>query len=149
MFKLESGEVAISLDVDIKSSYANSVLSGHFIDLYFLGNVRSENNPNATLIFGEIVKNVKVLGVKDKLGKNVSENSEATAVIIVAVSQQDGHIIELAKAIGEVKPIISYGNITDVEDGEYYDLDKIRNILLGQSIDVTLIPIQEEDVKDE
>ncbi|MEA4874335.1 RcpC/CpaB family pilus assembly protein [Anaerorhabdus sp.] len=146
LFSLNEGEVAMSLDVNIKTSYANSILVGHRIDLYFLGKVTiNDDYNNQAIVHGEIVKNARVIAVKDENGKSIDEDSEReSSVIVVALTQEDAHLVAVGKAMGTINPMISYDNINQAGTTNYFDLDKIKNIILGNSVDVTLVPYIEE-----
>lgn len=147
LFFLQEGEVAISIDVDMKTSYANSILVGHLIDLYFLGKVNmNQGAANQAIVHGEIVKNARVIAVKDKEGNSIESDTELESnVLVVALSKEDAHLVGVAKAMGSVTPVISYDNISQSEATDYYDYYKIRNIILGNSLDVTLISMNEEE----
>ncbi len=139
LFTLEQGEIAVTIEADIQSSYANSILVGHQIDLYYLGQARLKSDVDKVIIHGEIVKNARVIAVKDKDGLSIEGNQELkTAMIVVALSKEDGHLVEIAKALGKVTPIISYENFNEGEESQYYDIEKMKNILFGNSLDVTI-----------
>ncbi|MFV0380354.1 MAG: RcpC/CpaB family pilus assembly protein [Anaerorhabdus sp.] len=143
LFSLAEGEVAINIDVDIVSSYANSILVGHEIDLHYLGSARYNDSFDKTILQGEIVKDARVLSVKDQNGESIEGDSELkTSVIVVALSKENAHLVEVAKAQGEVYPIITYENFNDNSTSEYYDTNKIRDILLGNSWDVVAEPLE-------
>lgn len=146
LFSLLEGEVATSIDADIKTSYANSILVGHMIDLYFLGKGKLDKETDETIVHGEIVKNARVIAVKDKEGYSIeSEEGKATAMIVVALSKEDAHLVEVGKALGTISPVISYQNLNQNDESTYYDATKIKNIILGNSLDVTLIPATSEE----
>lgn len=147
LFSLDKGEVAMSIDVDMKTSYANSILVGHRIDLYFLGKARINDEVNQqAIIHGEIVKNARVIAVKDKDGKSIEGNSTLeSSVVVVALTQEDAHLVAVAKALGSISPMISYDNINNSGTTNYFDMQKIKNIILGNSFDVTLVPVEEDD----
>ena len=147
LFDLKNNEVAISIDADVKSSYANSILVGQLIDLYFIGNLKTNflDNTSTNLVYGQIVKNARVIAVKDKNGDSINAESELdTNVVVVALSQEDANIVELAKNIGEVNLVISYDNINEKTTNDYYDIDKIRKLISQQAIDVSNIVNKEE-----
>lgn len=144
LFSLNKGEVAITVEVDIQTSYANSILVGHLIDLYYLGTARLSTDDQKAILQGAIVKNARVLSVKDKDGISIEGNPELkTAMIVVALSDEDAHLIEVAKALGKVYPIISHDNFNIEESAAYYDLDKIKNLLLGNTWDVVIEALEE------
>lgn len=147
LFSLNKGEVAMSIDVNMKTSYANSILVGHRIDLYFLGKARmNDDQHQQAIVHGEVVKNARVIAVKDKDGKSIEEHTALeSSVVVVALSQEDAHLIAIAKVMGSISPMISYDNINDAGTANYFDVEKIKTILLGNSFDVTLVPYAEED----
>jgi Flp pilus assembly protein CpaB len=137
LFELANGEVAISIDSDVKSSYSNSILVGQFIDLYYLGKSDNSFDNDDLLVYGQIVSNARVIAVKDKNGENIDAESELnTNVVVVALNQEDAHIIQLAKAMGEVSLVISYDNINKSNTNDYYNIEKIIAIIEQRSIDV-------------
>lgn len=148
LFSLNEREVAMTIDVNIKTSYANSILVGHRIDLYFLGKAKMNDDIHQqAIIHGEIVKNARVIAVKDKDGKSIEENTSLeSSVVVVALAQEDAHLVAVAKAMGTISPMISYDNINDAGSTNYFDMQKIKSIILGNSFDVTLVPYIEEEI---
>jgi len=85
LIDIPEGEVAYNFEVDIESSYGNSIMPDSYIDIYFKAVDEAE-----LLIVGKLVENVKVLVVKDKSGRHVFENSEENripATFIFSVSK--------------------------------------------------------------
>lgn len=66
------GYVLYSLDVDINSTYGNSILPGNYIDIY----LKATNSNTNKIMVGKLFKNVRVLAVKDSSGNSVFKNSE-------------------------------------------------------------------------
>lgn len=64
--------VLYSLDVNINSTYGNSILPGNYIDIY----LKATNNTTNKIMVGKLLKNVKVLAVKDSSGNSVFKNQE-------------------------------------------------------------------------
>lgn len=70
--KVKKGEIVYSFDVDMDSTYGNSIMPGNKIDIYMkIGDGSSEK-----VMLGKLVENLKVLAVKDSSGRDVFENSE-------------------------------------------------------------------------
>ena len=65
-----------SLDVDMNSTYGNSILPGNYIDIYLKAINKSSGNSqdNDKIMVGKLLQNVKVLAVYDSSGNNVFEN---------------------------------------------------------------------------
>ena len=132
-FNLNESEVAVSIDADVKSSYANSILKGHNIDIYFKDDIDDK------LIYGLLVKNARVIAVYDKAGDNIDQtNTNDTSVIVLALSYEDADLVSKAKFIGEVLPIVSYDTLNQKEDHNYYDIAKMKQIIFSKSLDVDL-----------
>lgn len=66
------GYVLYSLDVNINSTYGNSILPGNYIDIY----LKATNTTSNKIMVGKLFKNVKVLAVKDSSGNSVFKNQE-------------------------------------------------------------------------
>lgn len=68
-----------SLNVDMNSTYGNSILPGNYIDIYLKAiNKDSANSAdNDKIMVGKLLENVKVLAVYDSSGNNVFENIDA------------------------------------------------------------------------
>lgn len=139
-FPLNENEAAVSIDADIKTSYANSILPGHQIDLYFQG-YASMQQQEKMVLYGQLVRSARVIAVRDSSGKNIDAQSEKpTSVIVVALTYEDADLVQRAKFFGSVIPMITYGSLNpENPDTEYYDVDKMRDILYQRTIDVALI----------
>lgn len=67
----EGGELGYYMSVDVESTLGNSVLPNTFIDIYM-----KTTDENGTVMFGKLLKNIKVLVVHDGSGKNVFGSGE-------------------------------------------------------------------------
>ena len=72
------GYVLYNLDVDMASTYSNSIYPDNYIDIYLkVQNVMDPNNPTGgddRIMIGKLLENVKVLAVYDSNGNNVFAN---------------------------------------------------------------------------
>lgn len=137
LFSLKENEVAISIDVDMKSSYANAIKSGHYIDVYYSGFTTNNLNKDKKIVYGPLVNGARVIGVKDKGGKSVeTSTSLEPSVLVLALSYKQADLVQRAQYFGEVRPIISFDTLNQKE-ANYYDLDKIEEIIYAQSLDVS------------
>ncbi len=59
-----------SLSVNLHSTYGNSIYPGNYIDLY----IKAVDDDNR-VIFGKLIKSIKVLAVKDAQGQHVFESA--------------------------------------------------------------------------
>lgn len=71
----EGGELGYYLDVDVESTLGNSVLPGTYIDIYM-----KTQDEKGNIIFGKLLKNIKVLVVHNSSGKNVFGNSNQIGI---------------------------------------------------------------------
>lgn len=69
---IEDGYTIYSLAVDSDTTYANSIRAGDHIDLYLSG---VDYNNNNLIIYGCLVKSIRVLAVKDNKGNNIVKNT--------------------------------------------------------------------------
>lgn len=67
----EAGELGYYMSVTTESTLGNSVLPNTYIDIYM-----KATDENGTIIFGKLMKNVKVLVVHDGEGNNVFDDAE-------------------------------------------------------------------------
>ena len=70
---VEKGFTVINYRVNMDSTYANSMMPGDYINIYFKG-----TNDDSTIMFGKFISNVKILDVKDSEGKHVFDNTDET-----------------------------------------------------------------------
>ena len=57
--KVKKGEIVYNFDVDIESTYGNSIYPGNKIDIY----MKTGNGTNEKVMLGKLVENVEVLAV--------------------------------------------------------------------------------------
>ena len=67
----ENGELPYYMNVNMETTLGNSILPNSYIDIYM-----KAQDENGTVMFGKLIKNIKVLVVHDSAGKNVfADNS--------------------------------------------------------------------------
>ena len=74
-----SGYTVINYPVNMSTTYANSIMPGNYINIYFKAVLPKEENTEADedqIIFGKFLSSIEVLSVKDSQGQHVFENSE-------------------------------------------------------------------------
>ena len=72
---IKDGETIYSLEVDLHSTYGNSICPGNYIDLYLKATDDSDK-----IIFGKLIESIKVREVKDNSGNHVFETTAETRV---------------------------------------------------------------------
>lgn len=71
---IPDGYTVYSLEVDFDSTYGNSIYPGNYIDLY----VKTTNDTDNRILFGRLIKGIKVMSVVDSSGNNVFESKNET-----------------------------------------------------------------------
>ena len=92
----ENGEEPYYYDVDISSTYGNSIVPNSYIDIFMAATL----NERKHLMYGKLFKNLKVLAVHDRKKKNVFDNSEEVGVpkhLIIALSQDNYNLLVRAQ----------------------------------------------------
>lgn len=72
---IEENYTPINYKVNMDSTYANSMMPGDYINIYF-----KATNEDGTVLFGKFISNIKILSVKDSSGQHVFENSDEARV---------------------------------------------------------------------
>ncbi len=115
-----------SLDVNMASTYGNSILPGNYIDIYLKAINKDSGNSkdNDKIMVGKLLQNVKVLAVNDASGNNVFENIDELSVpsqIIFALPHDYWVLLSKASYLGnyntDIVPVpTDAGSKPDVED---------------------------------
>ncbi len=84
------GFVPFSLNVDVNTSYGNSIFPGNYIDVYF-----KAIDDTGKVMVGKLVENIQVLDVKDRNGKHVFENTDEERISnsIIFALPEDMHLL--------------------------------------------------------
>ena len=95
---IPDGYTIFSLNVDLHSTYGNSIYPGNYIDLY----LKATDNTNK-VIFGKLISSIKVLAVKDSSGNHVFETtveSRTPSELLFAVTDDMFLLLKKAEYIG-------------------------------------------------
>lgn len=90
--EVEEGEVPYSLPVTMETTYGNSIAPDNMIDIWM-----KAIDSNGKVMVGKLIKNVKVLAVKDAQGKNVFENTETAGTPSTMIFGLDPQLYILLK----------------------------------------------------
>lgn len=129
---LKENEETFSLLVDIEGSLGNSILPGDHVNLIFRTMVTETGNGGQIIkkpVYGTIAANVRVTAAKDANASDVFNGNEftqnnddvqqkkrpLTKLYVFAVTPEQNEILNKAKMLGEVLPIVSKYH---PEDGE-------------------------------
>lgn len=76
VYDVPKGEELFYLNVNMTTSYVNSIVPGGYIDLY----IRTTDKTTGKVRVGKFIENIKVLAVKTSDGQNVFENTDERRV---------------------------------------------------------------------
>lgn len=98
--KIPDGYTLYSLSVDNKTTYANSILPGDYIDLYM-----QATNEEGQILYGALIESIEVLEVRDSSGRNVFWDSEAgdSAFLLFTVPNDYHKLLNLTDMISGIK----------------------------------------------
>ncbi len=155
LLNLEEGEVAVSLLVDLETSYANSIIPDTKLDLNFRTMIHEDNEPKVLL--GTLAKNARVISVKDAKASDVfeqngnyneannavtdvskTESNTLAKIYIFAIPKEFENTFNKAKFIGEVYPVVTdktYDLNVKVEVPDNEVIQYIQNVSYTASIE--------------
>lgn len=87
---VKSNETVISYNVGMDSTYANSMMPGDIINVYF-----KAKDDNGTIMFGKFISNITILDVKNSDGQRVFENTteSRTPAYMLFALPEDMHLL--------------------------------------------------------
>ncbi len=103
--ELGENQVAVTIAVDLESTYGNSIMPGNFVDIYVRAN-KINSKGNIEYLIGPLVYNAKVLAVKDSSGKSVFADKDAFGVPNMFIFGMDANINTImlkAKLLGSTE----------------------------------------------
>jgi len=89
-YDIEEGHTVVNYKVNMDSTYANSMMPGNVIRIYF-----KAYNDDDMIMFGEFFDNIEILSVKDSSGRNVFDNTDedrTPAYMMFSLPEED-HIL--------------------------------------------------------
>lgn len=134
----KSGELGYYMDVGVESTLGNNVLPNTYIDIYMRA-----SNEFGTVMFGKLMKNVKVLVVHDGSGNNVFDDSESIgspSKIGFAVNQDYYTLLKKIEYLDVELVLAPRGATVPAEDSVVVTSQTLRDFVDAQTITV------EEDV---
>lgn len=134
------GYVLYNLDVDMASTYSNSIYPGNYIDIYL--KVQNAENADGTIVtddrimVGKLLSNVKVLAVFDSSGNNVFANLEEKTVpsqIIFAIPEEYHILLRKASFLrayeSEIIPVPTAESLEDEPGDVTLSSEDLRNFI--------------------
>lgn len=128
---IQEGYTPINYRVDMDSTYANSMMPGDYINIYF-----KAKDDNDTIMFGKFISTIEILDVKDSSGRHVFENTEETrtpAYMLFALPE-DMHLlfrkaIYLTSEYGVELILVPNTQELTSEDTVYVSSEDIQNFI--------------------
>ncbi len=133
---IPDGYTIYSLNVNLHSTYGNSIYPNNYIDLYFKG-----VDDTGKVMFGKLIESIKVLAVKDGNGNHVFEtNVESRTPEELLFAVPDDMYLLLMKAgyitshSIEIVPVPRNASYSANPGDTLVSSDVIRDFILAQSV---------------
>ena len=138
--KVKKGEIVYSFDVNMKTTYGNSIMPGNKIDIYMkIGNGNTEK-----IMLGKLVENLKVLAVKDSAGRDVFENTEQTrtpASFIFGVPEDIYLLLMKASYMGSLGVVlfpVPHGGKVDTDGATMVSTQQLADYIEAHSVNLPI-----------
>lgn len=99
-YDVPAGSTVINYPVNMSTTYANSIMPGNFINIYFKAILPASENEDKDvtedqIMFGKFLSDISVLSVKDSQGRHVFENTEEvrTPAYMLFAVKEDYHLL--------------------------------------------------------
>ena len=131
---IKDGYTVYSLEVDFDSTYANSLYPGNYIDLY----AKITDSESSKIIFGRLIKGIKIMSVVDSEGNNVFESSSEARkprYMFFAVPDDMYSLLKKSEYVDvTILPIPRNESYSSEERDAEIDSVYIQNYILSKSI---------------
>ncbi len=124
-----------SLNVDLHTTYGNSIYPGNYIDLYFKG-----IDDTGLVMYGKFIESIEVLAVKDSQGNHVFETtveSRTPSELLFAVPNDMYELLMKAGYINgssiEINPVPRNASYSANPGETSVSSDYIKNFILSKS----------------
>ncbi len=100
-YSIPKGSTVINYPVNMSTTYANSMMPGNYINIYFKAILPASESEEGkdTIMFGKFISNIEIIAVKDASGRHVFESTEETRVpayMLFAVKEEQHLLIRKA-----------------------------------------------------
>ncbi len=133
---IKDGYTVFNLNVDINTTYGNSIYPGNYIDLYFKG-----VDDGRKIIFGKLIESIEVLDVRDSSGQHVFETSSESrvpSVLVFAVPDEMFSLLKKAQYISgssvEIIPVPRNASYSANPGETMVSSVYIRDFILSKSV---------------
>lgn len=130
----ENGELGYYMDVNVESTLGNNVLPNTYIDIYM-----KASDENGTIMFGKLLKNVKVLVVHDSSGNDIFNDTSSIgspSKIGFAVNQDMYILLTKADYLNIELILAPRGSTVPSEDYIVVTSSTLRDYIDAQTITV-------------
>lgn len=138
----EKEELGYYMSVNMATTLGNSILPDSYIDIYM-----KATDENGTIMFGKLLKNIKVLVVHDSSGQNVfkdSSNIGTPSKIGFGLTKELYVLLKKAEYLNLELVIAPRGITVPQEDSVI-----VTSATLRDYVDAKTIPVEEEDIIEE
>ncbi|MBR1416311.1 MAG: hypothetical protein IJ572_00645 [Bacilli bacterium] len=133
---IPDGYTVYSLDVDFDLTYGNSIYPGNYIDLY----VKTKDDETGKIVFGRLIKGIKVMAVYDGNGKEVFESSSEARnpkYMWFSVQNELFDLLNIAVDNGvEILPIPRNASYSSEEREPEIDSTAIQERILSKAVNL-------------
>jgi len=146
------GYTVINYPVNMSSTYANSMMPGEHINIYY-----KSVNDEGEVMFGKFISNIEILSVKDSSGQHVFESSQEARVpaYMLFALPEETHLL-LRKALYltdysvELLLVPNTAELTE-KDTVYVSSEDIKDFILDKTelVDVVELPKVEDAVNNQ
>lgn len=129
---IPDGYTVYSLDVNLHSTYGNSMYPGNYIDLYIHG-----NDDTGKLIYAKFIESIEINAVKDSQGQHVFETtieSRTPSEMLFAVPTDMYELLMKADYLGlEIVPVPRNASYSATPGDTLITSDTLRDFILSKS----------------
>ena len=113
---LNDDEQVFSMKVGVIETFGNILAEGHRVDLYL-----NYNQSNETELLGE---NIRVVGVKDRYGKDIVKGENQAHLVLLAIREDFIDSILKAQSMGSISMTLTQGIN---EESLYHDIGELND----------------------
>ncbi len=144
---LESDEIPLYFNVNLESTYANSIQPEDYIDVYM-----SAEDESGMIMYGKLIENLKITAVKDSAGKDVFKSADTTgepAYLYFGVTEEFYYVLKkatLLNSIGIQIVVVPHGGAEPITGDIEVSSEYLRDYIDAHTV---AIPENEPDVIDD
>ena len=134
--EINNNNTIVSIAVNARTTFGNSIYPGDTIDLYY-----QNRNASGQLFIGKLIEGIKVLAVKDQNGQHIFKKSSEqrdAAALIFSVPEDLHLLLRRAGYItgGDIIPVPRNATYSNEEEKATVASDYIKNFINERSVDL-------------